>query len=89
MKNREYIIKMLYMLKDCIGDKTDGMLPLLKELLAKVDLNYQESCLLLLLVGEYTRISGDMQLYEVERSASYCDSGSYKCGEYQGSLQNF
>ncbi len=66
MKNREYIIKMLYMLKDCIGDKTDGMLPLLKELLAKVDLNYQESCLLLFLVGEYTRISGDMQLYEVE-----------------------
>lgn len=64
MKNRERIIKMLYMLKDCLCDKTEEILPLLKELLAKTDLNYQETCFLLFLVGEYTRISGDMQLYE-------------------------
>lgn len=64
MKNREHIIKMLYMLKDCICGKTEGILPLLKAFLAKTDLHYQEICFLLFLVGEYTRISGDMQLYE-------------------------
>ena len=63
MKNRERIIKMLYMLKDCIGNKTEGLLPQLEELLTTVDLKYQEICLLLFLIGEYTRISGDMKLY--------------------------
>ena len=64
MKNKEHIIDMLFMLRDCICEKTDGMLPRLKELLRKTELNYQEICFLLFLVGEYTRISEDMQLYE-------------------------
>lgn len=64
MKNKERIIKMLYMLRDCICEKTEGILPPLKELLAKTDLDYHEICFLLFLVGEYTRISEDMQLYE-------------------------
>ena len=63
MKNKERKVKFINMLKSCITGEISGIREKLDSLLKKTDLDFQDECFLLFLIGEYTRISEDMFFY--------------------------
>ena len=52
------------MIRSCIREEAELIFHDLKALLETDGLDYHEMCMALFLTGEYTRISGDMSLFE-------------------------
>ncbi len=72
MKNKERKVRLIDMIRSCIREEAEPIFHDLKALLEADDLDYHETCLVLFLTGEYTRISGDMSLFEQDADRIVC-----------------
>ena len=72
MKNKERKVRLINMIRSCIREEAEPIFHDLKALLEADDLDYHETCLVLFLTGEYTRISGDMSLFEQDADRIVC-----------------
>ena len=60
------------MIRSCIREEAETIFCDLNTLLEADDLDYHEMCMALFLTGEYTRISGDMSLFEQDGGRIAC-----------------
>ena len=59
MRNKKWKLELLNMLKSCIQEKVQDLKEPLEQFLEEKNTDFHDQCLILFLVGEYTRISGD------------------------------
>lgn len=67
MRNKKWKLDLLKMLRLCIQEKVQDLKASLEELLEETHTDFHDRCLILFLVGEYTRISGDYFFYEKKK----------------------
>ena len=67
MRNKKWKLDLLNMLRFCIQEKVQDLKASLEEFLEETHTDFHDRCLILFLVGEYTRISGDYFFYEKKK----------------------
>lgn len=95
MKNKKWKQELLNMLKSCIQENVQDLKEPLKQLLEEKNTDFHDQCLILFLVGEYTRISGDHFFYEeklqrIAKLQDHIEEAAYQpCARISGEKDGF
>ena len=71
MRNKKWKLELLNMLKSCIQEKVQDLKEPLEQFLEEKNTDFHDQCLILFLVGEYTRISGDHFFYKEKKQKAF------------------
>lgn len=95
MRNKKWKLELLNMLKSCIQEKVQDLKEPLEQFLEEKNTDFHDQCLILFLVGEYTRISGDHFFYKEKKQKiaelqDHIEEAAYQpCGRISGEGDGF